>query len=98
MRDEITTIRRTTLRLFGMVVSSSAPSMSTPMSVGVKAPAHLHHSTPRATAAGSCCAVLPGDFSACSCTLIEGNATGPRLPFRFGVECYLRPRHSLLVL
>src|SRR5580704_7405563 len=43
MRDEITTIRRTTLRLFGIVVSSSAPSMSTPMSVGVKAPAHLHH-------------------------------------------------------
>jgi hypothetical protein len=26
--DEITTIRRTTLRLFGMVVTSSVPSMS----------------------------------------------------------------------
>jgi hypothetical protein len=28
IEDEITTIRRTTLRLFGMVVTSSVPSMS----------------------------------------------------------------------
>jgi hypothetical protein len=34
--DEITTIRRTTLRLFGMLVSSSVPSMSVRLMSGHK--------------------------------------------------------------